>query len=90
MQVIWMVMVTLGLALSGVLGLALVTMPPPGPGGGDPPAQGVNRNASLAVYTARGGLPHVAPRSAVAANHGGHRERRSSCPWEEARAGIHR
>ena len=22
--------------------------------------------------------------------HGGHRDRESSCPWEEARAGIHR
>jgi len=35
MQVIGMVMVSLGLALSGVLGLALVPMLPPGRGGGD-------------------------------------------------------
>jgi hypothetical protein len=38
MQVIWMVMVTLGLALCGVLGLALVRTLPLGPGAGDPTA----------------------------------------------------
>ena len=90
MQVIGMVMVSLGLALSGVLGLALAPMLPPGPGGGDRAAQGVNRFASLAVYTARGGYRTLRGDRRWLPTHGGHRDRESSCPWEEARAGIHR
>ena len=35
MQVMWMVLVSLGLALGGVLGLAVITQVPPGPGAGD-------------------------------------------------------
>jgi hypothetical protein len=39
MQVIWMVLITLGLALSGILGLALVAHARPEPGGRDSTAK---------------------------------------------------
>jgi len=35
MQVMWMMLITLGLALGGVLGLAVMTQVPPGPRAGD-------------------------------------------------------
>ena len=90
MQVIWMVIVTLGLALSGVLGLALVTHVPPGPGGGDRAAQGVNRFASLRCTRPVVGYRTLRGDRGWLPTHGGHRERGSSCPWGQARAGIHR
>jgi hypothetical protein len=87
MQVIGMVMVSLGLALSGVLGLALVPMLPPGPGGGDRAATALppwRCTRPVAGYRTLRGDRRWLP------THGGHRDRESSCPWEEARAGIHR
>jgi hypothetical protein len=90
MQVIGMVLVTLGLALSGVLGLALVPMLPPGPGGGDLAAQGVNRFASWRCTRPVAGYHTLRGDRRWLPTHRGHRERGSSCPWEEARAGIHR
>jgi hypothetical protein len=90
MQVIGMVMVSLGLALSGVLGLALVPMLPPGPDGGDRAAQGVNRFASWRCTRPVAGYRTLRGDRRWLPTHGGHRDRESSCPWEEARAGIHR